>query len=150
MLMILIVSCWCWCWCWCSLPRQPVLEGLAWLTHWFYLPLALAIPTPMMLVNKYINEVYYRRHLFNKPCPPKKESLYRFTLSWTSSTSFGSTPSWWVISQPRFLTPLKNRQVGDLGVVGLVFNLPSHHRVHHGANRYLRGFDQHAVRSTQI
>ena len=28
-------------------------------------------------------------------------------------------------------------KVGDLGVVGLVFNLPSHHRVHHGANRFL-------------
>ena len=34
-------------------------------------------------------------------------------------------------------------KVGDLGVVGLVFNLPSHHRVHHGANRFLRGFYQH-------
>ena len=33
-----------------SVLRQPLLEGLAWLTHWFYLPLALAIPTPMMLV----------------------------------------------------------------------------------------------------
>jgi len=72
--------------------RQPILEGLAWLTHWFYLPLALAIPTPMMLVHTELN------------------FLYQF----------------WIHTE----------LVGDLGVVGLVFNLPSHHRVHHGANRY--------------
>merc|ERR1719153_95175 len=55
--------------------RQPILEGLGWITHWFYLPLALCIPTPVMLV-------------------------------------------------------------GDLGPLGLILNTASHHRVHHGANRY--------------
>jgi len=72
--------------------RQPMLEGLAWLTHWFYLPLALAIPTPMMLVHSELN------------------FLYQF----------------WIHTE----------LVGDLGSLGLLFNLPSHHRVHHGANRY--------------
>jgi len=72
--------------------RQPLLEGLAWLTHWFYLPLALAIPTPMMLVHSELN------------------FLYQF----------------WIHTE----------LVGDLGPLGLIFNLPSHHRVHHGANRY--------------
>jgi len=72
--------------------RQPLLEGLAWLTHWFYLPLALAIPTPMMLVHSELN------------------FLYQF----------------WIHTE----------LVGDLGALGLIFNLPSHHRVHHGANRY--------------
>ena len=38
--------------------RQPVLEGLGWVTHWFYLPLALAIPTPQMLVHTELNFIY--------------------------------------------------------------------------------------------
>ena len=38
--------------------RQPVLEGLGWVTHWFYLPLALAIPTTQMLVHTELNFIY--------------------------------------------------------------------------------------------
>ena len=38
--------------------RQPVLEGLGWVTHWFYLPLALFIPTPQMLVHSEFNFIY--------------------------------------------------------------------------------------------
>lgn len=38
--------------------RQPVLEGLGWVTHWFYLPLALLIPTPQMLVHSEFNFIY--------------------------------------------------------------------------------------------
>ena len=39
-------------------PRQPVLKGLGWVTHWFYLPLALVIPTPQMLVHSEFNFLY--------------------------------------------------------------------------------------------
>ena len=35
-----------------------MLEGLGWLTHWFYLPLALAIPTPHMLVHAELNFLF--------------------------------------------------------------------------------------------
>ena len=35
-----------------------MLEGLGWLTHWFYLPLALVIPTPQMLVHSEFNFLY--------------------------------------------------------------------------------------------
>ena len=41
-----------------SVCRQPVLEGLGWVTHWFYLPLALAVPTPQMLVHTELNFIY--------------------------------------------------------------------------------------------
>ena len=72
--------------------RQPLLEGLGWLTHWFYLPLALAIPTPQMVVHAEFN------------------FLYQFLIH--------------------------TELIGDLGPLGLVLNTASHHRVHHGANRY--------------
>ena len=39
-------------------PRQPVLEGVGWLTHWFYLPLAFFIPTSQMLVHSEFNFLY--------------------------------------------------------------------------------------------
>ena len=38
--------------------RQPVLEGLGWVTHWFYLPLALGVPTTQMLVHTELNFIY--------------------------------------------------------------------------------------------
>merc|ERR1719450_474397 len=38
--------------------RQPVLEGLGWVTHWFYLPLALFIPTTQMVVHAEFNFLY--------------------------------------------------------------------------------------------
>ncbi|XP_023330407.1 alkylglycerol monooxygenase [Eurytemora carolleeae] len=38
--------------------RQPILEGLGWITHWFYLPCALLIPTPQMLVHSELNFLY--------------------------------------------------------------------------------------------
>jgi len=38
--------------------RQPVLEGLGWLTHWFYLPCALFIPPTQMLVHSELNFLY--------------------------------------------------------------------------------------------
>ena len=41
-----------------SVCRQPVLEGLGWVTHWFYLPLALVVPTPQMLVHTELNFIY--------------------------------------------------------------------------------------------
>jgi len=72
--------------------RQPVLEGVGWLTHWFYLPMALFIPTPQMLVHSEFN------------------FLYQFLIH--------------------------TELLGDLGPLGYLFNTASHHRVHHGANRY--------------
>ena len=72
--------------------RQPVLEGVGWVTHWFYLPLALVIPTPQMVVHAEFN------------------FLYQFLIH--------------------------TELIGDLGPLGLVLNTASHHRVHHGANRY--------------
>ena len=78
--------------------RQPVLEGLAWLTHWFYLPLALAIPTPMMLVSfllKVSNEDYHSSDIWIRFDKLRITKKLRCTLSWTFSTNFGSTPSWW-------------------------------------------------------
>merc|ERR1719357_1761367 len=38
--------------------RQPFFQGLFQLTHWFYLPLALCIPTPVMLVHAELNFLY--------------------------------------------------------------------------------------------
>ena len=72
--------------------RQPVLEGLGWVTHWFYLPMALLIPTSQMLVHAEFNFIY------------------------------------------QFL--IHTELIGDMGFFGLVLNTASHHRVHHGANRY--------------
>jgi len=72
--------------------RQPVLEGVGWLTHWFYLPMAFFIPTPQMLVHSEFN------------------FLYQFLLH--------------------------TELLGDLGPLGYLLNTASHHRVHHGANRY--------------
>ena len=69
-----------------------MLEGLGWVTHWFYLPLALAVPTPQMLVHAELN------------------FLYQFLIH--------------------------TELLGDLGPLGRVLNTASHHRVHHGANRY--------------
>lgn len=72
--------------------RQPVLEGLGWVTHWFYLPLALFIPTPQMIIHSEFNFIY------------------------------------------QFL--IHTELIGDLGLLGNILNTASHHRVHHGANRY--------------
>jgi len=72
--------------------RQPVLEGVGWLTHWFYLPMAFFIPTSQMLVHSEFN------------------FLYQFLLH--------------------------TELLGDLGPLGYLLNTASHHRVHHGANRY--------------
>jgi len=72
--------------------RQPILEGVGWLTHLFYLPLAFFIPTSQMLVHSEFN------------------FLYQFLIH--------------------------TELLGDLGPLGCVLNTASHHRVHHGANRY--------------
>jgi len=38
--------------------RQPFLEGLGWLTHWFYLPCSLFLPPQQMLVHSELNFLY--------------------------------------------------------------------------------------------
>ena len=35
-----------------------MLEGLGWVTHWFYLPLALFIPTSQMIIHSEFNFIY--------------------------------------------------------------------------------------------
>ena len=69
-----------------------MLEGLGWVTHWFYLPLALFIPTSQMIIHSEFNFIY------------------------------------------QFL--IHTELMGDLGILGNILNTASHHRVHHGANRY--------------
>jgi len=62
------------------------------MTHWFYLPICLLIPTSQFLVHCELN------------------FLYQF----------------WIHTE----------LLGDLGPLGFIFNTASHHKVHHGANRY--------------
>jgi len=38
--------------------RQPFLEGFGWVTHWFYLPCALLVPTTQMLVHSELNLMF--------------------------------------------------------------------------------------------